>query len=178
MSSEVWVIDTSSIIEIRRRLNLTKAQQEKIFSFLTKMVQDETLFFPKMVNKELGRGIDVNEPDIDLGHSWAEQNQKQATKYNPEYAEVQKVLSSHNQLYRMIDVTRPYGSDEVEDADPYVLTMAVKLRDEQNKKSKILTNDTKNKPKKISLTAAAACVDIICLPVEIFLKSQGLIESE
>lgn len=175
-NGELWVIDTQGIIEIRRELNLERRDQEKVFDELTKMVENGDLVFPKMVHSELKRNVDLNVSEEDLGLAWAKKNLEKASKESPSYGEIQAVLHSHSQLPRLIDHNRPYGSDGVEDADPHVLTMAVRLRDSTGRDVKILTRDKTNRAGMISLTTAAACKGIVCLPADVFLRDKGIIK--
>ena len=140
MADPVWVIDTSSIIEIRR--SVPNAQRRKLFARLSELVREGRLKFPKQVLEELRRAAspDVTDPLID----WAEQVESEACSTSFEYDKVKGVLSH---VPDILDPTKDSGADE---ADPYVLTVAVVLR-EQHIDARIVTQETKDSPRKMSL---------------------------
>ncbi len=69
-SQVVWVIDTSSIIEVRR--STQKRHRERIFRKLTRLVTEGRLAYPPQVVAELERSAQSKPPDPQL--VWAKQN--------------------------------------------------------------------------------------------------------
>ena len=69
-SQVVWVIDTSSIIEVRR--STQKHNREQIFRKMTRLVTECRLAYPPRVVAELERSAQPKSPDPQL--AWAKQN--------------------------------------------------------------------------------------------------------
>ena len=70
----IWVIDTSSIIEVRRAVPVVV--RKATFAALTRLVNDGRLTYPAEVLKELERNIDLKTPDEQ--YQWAKSNAAQA----------------------------------------------------------------------------------------------------
>jgi hypothetical protein len=119
LSDVVWVIDTSSIIEIRRAVPV--AVRRTTFAGLTQLVNDGRLTYPLEVLKELERNVDPKTPD----------DQYQWTKANAAKAHVQStcdlddVKSVLAEVPTVLDPDKDNGEEE---ADAYVLAVARKLR--------------------------------------------------
>jgi hypothetical protein len=60
-SNVVWVIDTSSIVEVRRAVTIVV--RKKTFAGLTQLVNDQRLVYPPEVLDELERNTDLKNPD-------------------------------------------------------------------------------------------------------------------
>jgi predicted nucleic acid-binding protein len=56
----IWVLDTSSIIEIRR--SVAAAQRNDVFLGMGNLVAADRIFFPKQVVEELERAADPKLP--------------------------------------------------------------------------------------------------------------------
>jgi predicted nucleic acid-binding protein len=69
-SQVVWVIDTSSIIEVRR--STQKRHREQTFRKMTQLVTEGRLAYPPQVVAELERFAQPKSPDPQL--AWAKQN--------------------------------------------------------------------------------------------------------
>ncbi|MBU6435571.1 MAG: DUF4411 family protein, partial [Nitrospirae bacterium] len=63
--------------------------------------------------------------------------------------------------------------DGVEEADPYVLALAMRLQNEGYQVT-ILTEERKDRPDKMSMNTACGVLRIPCLPVETFLSRNGI----
>ena len=70
ISHVVWVIDTSSIIEVKR--STRKSQREQIFREMTRLVTEGRLVYPPEVVAELERYAQPKSPDRQF--AWAKQN--------------------------------------------------------------------------------------------------------
>ena len=160
---EIWVIDTSSVLEVRRIIPQT--QHQSVYDALSAMVADGHLVFPSQVFDELKRF--KNPRKLDLPYEWAKANKYAATAFEPLYHEVKRVLSDP-QLFKVLDSDKPN-----EEADPYVLALAEKLSAESS--VGVLTQDRMSKPSKLSLSDACGLRRIVTLTMEPFLQQQGLI---
>lgn len=81
----IWIIDTSSLIEIKSFHN-----SKTIFVELEKLVKQGKLGFPSQVLEELARGVDPDEPAI-----WARKMSKEylGKWYEPDGIYTDEVLS-------------------------------------------------------------------------------------
>jgi hypothetical protein len=75
----VWIVDTSSIVEVRRSVENTKKPQ--VFEKLTELVNQGRLMFPRQVLGELERVADPAGPDQQ--YLWAKLNQAPACHNDP-----------------------------------------------------------------------------------------------
>lgn len=164
-AGEVWVIDTSSITEIRRRL--TRADQVTVYTSLTLLVTGGHLVFPAEVLDELKRGSNPSSSREDLPFEWCKSVAGTAS-LNPSLVTVKEVLG---QVPDVLDPDKPRGAEE---ADPYILALAVELK-RNGQDASIITQDKTDKPKKLSLSSAAGILKIPAVAVLAFLKSQGLL---
>jgi len=158
----IWVIDTSSIIEVRR---LGNQKKPKIFEQLGALVQAGRLVFPKEVVNELKRAASTDSPDDQ--HEWAKRWEAEASQHAPSFEQVKDVLS---RVSRVLDPDKDTG---VEEADPYVLAMASRLRGE-GKDARIVTQEIKDTPRKMSLSTAAGVLGLASVPLKAFLEFEGI----
>jgi len=63
----IWVVDTSSVAEIRRSIENTR--KKNVFDSMSALVDDGRVVFPKQVVGELERAADPHSPDAQ--HLWA-----------------------------------------------------------------------------------------------------------
>src|SRR5436190_1834583 len=138
-----WVIDTSSVAEVRR--SIENAKKAAVFLSLENLVNAKRLVFPKQVVDELERWADPNSPDAQ--YAWAKKNEAIATEYSPTLDQVKEVLRA---VPKVLDPDKDTG---VEEADPYVLALAVHLRAE-SKDARIVTEEKNDTPRKLSLRTA------------------------
>src|SRR5689334_25368164 len=115
----VWVIDTSSIVEVRRAVPVVV--RKKTFAGLTQLVNDNRLVYPPEVLDELERNVDPKTPDEQ--YEWAKANADAAhAQANCDLTDVKSVLA---EVPTVLDPEKDSG---VEEADAYVLAIARKLR--------------------------------------------------
>ena|SRR5260370_23440990 len=107
-SELVWVIDTSSILEIRRQV--PTVSRRRCLDGLRSLVESGHLVYPRQVVQELERGCGGDESDE--WFFWAKQNQRQACRYSTDYARLTRLLQ---RVYLVIDTEKTSGVDE---ADP------------------------------------------------------------
>jgi hypothetical protein len=159
----IWVIDTSSVIEIRRSIENSK--KAGVFSRLGQLVQEERLVYPKHVVDELERFADPRSPDPP--YIWAKQCQAKACEDEPSLEDVKNVLG---RVPTVLDTEKDTG---VEEADPYVLAQAVRLR-AAGKEARIVTEEKNDTPGKMSLRTAAGLEGVPSVPLKAFLKFEDI----
>ena len=165
-----WVIDTSSLIALHRRSNIPTDKQKKIFESLSKLVEEERLFYPRQIVKELER----QEGKEDIVYLWAKKNEAKACANTPSLDSpyIHKVVN-HPQASAVIDTEKVTGADE---ADPYLLGMALELRDSKKfRLVTVITQETRDLTTKLSLNSACGLLELISLPIVPFLKQQSLL---
>ena len=167
MAEPIWVIDTSSVIHVRRLVGLDDRQKKAVYDSLTASVESGILVYPKKVLEELERNKLPKKPD--LPYEWAHKNEKQACRFGSLFDELREILA-HEQIRRVFDPNKSTGADE---ADPHVLALASYLK-KQGHDVTVLSEESRNRPDKMSLQTACALLRIICLPIEPFLREQGL----
>lgn len=154
---QVWVIDTSSVIELRQ---IPHADRKPVLAALDALVDVDRLLFPTQVLPELDRMSDV-------AHAWAKRNNAKAAQYGHLYSEGAQVLKT---LPRLIDPTKVGAVDP---ADPYVIALAQVLQKNGHAPT-VITDDTKNRPSRTSLAAAAGVFGFPSVPMAVFLTTQQI----
>lgn len=157
MPGPIWVFDTSALIDIR---NLPRDERPKVLAALTALVQQGRVRMPKQVVDELKRG---NDALLD----WAVTVEHQAAEGAPTLQEVKAVLAV------VPDILDPAKDSGVDEADPYVLAMAVKLK-ALDHDARLVTQETKDKSDKTSLNTAAGMLAVPCVPLRGFLRVEGI----
>jgi len=162
MRPPVWIIDTSSIIQVRR---LDNKKKTAIFRKMSALVEAGRLVFPKEVVKEMERFADPDSPDEQ--YEWAAHHESEACKDGPSLGEVRDVLAK---VRKVLDPDKDTGADE---ADPYVLAMALRARD-RGEDARVVTQERKETPTKMSLSTAAGLLGLPSVPLEAFLEFEGI----
>jgi rRNA maturation endonuclease Nob1 len=160
----IWVVDTSSVAEIRRSIENTR--KKNVFESMSTLVHDGKIVFPKQVVGELKRAADPDSPDAQ--YLWAKQHEGKATAHAPSLEEVKNVLAA---VPRVLDPDKDAGAEE---ADPYLLALAVRLRAE-GKDARIVTEEIRDTPRKMSLNTACGLVGVPSVPLKAFLHFEGII---
>ena len=163
MADLVWVVDTSAIIEIRRSVPV--AERRQLFGRLSELVRAGRLRFPKQVADELRRNASPGTTDALL--EWAEGAEPEACSTDLSYAKVKEVLGD------VPDILDPDKDSGVDEADPYVLALARVLR-EGGADARIVTQETKDSPRKMSLNTAEGVLGIPSVPLRGLLRTEGL----
>lgn len=159
----IWVIDTSSIIAVRRIIPAVPARQRRsVFSQLDGLVADGSLVYPIQVVKELGQYTSAPATSPDLPYQWAKKNQLRATRHGRQYTVLKEILA-HPQVKSVVDPDK-IGTEE---ADPYVLALAVYLKSDHV--VTVLTEERKDRPDKLSMNTACGLLQLFCLSMEAFL---------
>ena len=145
----VWIIDTSSIAQIRR--SITNPRKSAVFDQLGQLVSNGRLVFPDQVVEELERAADPTSPDQQF--LWAKKHREKAIRNQPTLDGVKEVLSV---VPMVLDPDKDSGAEE---ADPYILAMAVLLRG-TGVDARVVTEEVRDYPKKMSLNTAAGLLGV------------------
>lgn len=165
MPTTFWVVDTSSIIAVRRLV--PRVNQPTVFGKLDTLVTSDSLVYPAQVVDELERYSDTSSGNPDLPFQWAKRNQARAIRHGPQFEKVKEVLA-HPQVRNIVDPDKA-GVDE---ADPYVLGLAMYLKDQGE--VTVITEERRDRPGKLSLNTACGLLRLYCLSMEPFLMQQGI----
>lgn len=153
----LWVVDTSSLIQIRQS-GMSQAKQGAIFERLTMLAGAHRLIFPPQVREELewAEADHQNDPALEWVRKVKEKAERAANLET-----VQQVLVRTPLL---IDADSPRDQ-----ADPYVVALAI---DTQNLGGvSILSDDRRDKSdgrgglQKLSVATAAGLWDILVVPL-------------
>lgn len=157
-----FIIDTSSLIEIRQ---LVPAKDRRnVLGRMSRVVASGTLVFPTEVVAELERYEGEDDPIRD----WAVANRRLATRISPPFEKLRAVMT-HSQVKRVID---PDKATSVDEADPYVLALALSLKD--HAEVVVITEETKDRRDRISMGTACGLLRLFRLPVRAFLIEQKI----
>jgi hypothetical protein len=158
------VIDTSSLIAIKSIVS--RKDRDGVFASLTALVNEARLFFPHEVMAELKRDSrDKRHPDPPC--EWATRVEAEACKVAPTLEQVRAVLAV------VRDILDPAKESGVDEADPYVLALAQKLRSD-GLDARVVTEETKDSPKKLSLNTASGILGIPSVPLRGLLRTEGI----
>jgi hypothetical protein len=161
--SVIWVVDTSSICEVRRCIASPK--QKIVFDRMGALVEAGRLTYPKQVVDELERTADPKNPDPRF--AWAKSHEPRACATPPSLDSVKKILET---VPAVLDPQKDSGPEE---ADPYILAMALEFSTE-GKDVRIASEETKDTPRKMSLRTAAGWLGLSSLPLKAFLKFEAI----
>ena len=138
--------------------------RSQVFAKLHSYVDSNSLTYPKEVVTELERWSDPSNPDPQ--YTWAKENKGKATRHRFPFELVKEILAI---VPGVCDPEKTGG----EEADPYVLTLAVHLIT-QGAHVTIVTDDRRDKPDKLSLATAAGLLRIPSVPLKAFLESKNI----
>ena len=162
MSAEqpVWILDTSALIEFKQLLPV--AEQWNAFVRLERLVGNGRIAMPRQVLAEATR---VSHPDVPGAWAAAMRERLQHT-LDPGYHFTKLVMEEAGDV---VDANRP-----TEDADPYVLALALHTR-ERGFDVMVVTADVVDRlPIKISLATACARLNVEWARPEEFLTAAGI----
>ena len=165
MTDEVWVIDSSSIIWIKQ--NSTRVECARTLRELDALVVAGQLLFPKTVLVEMERWVGTKAEAEDPPLAWAKRNSKHL-KHLPERPDTLSVVLA--EVPQVLDPDKVGGAEE---ADPYVLALALMLQNE-GRAVTVLNEERKDRADKMSLTTACGVLRLVSLPVGTFLARRGL----
>lgn len=154
----MYVIDTSSIIAVID--DVPRNRRPALFRALSELVQQDQLLFPREVFKELDRATNKRKPDE--AFIWAHSNKASAVRIAPSQDNLREVLS-HPQAKLVLDPDKT----GVEEADPYVLALAMDLRDSGHiaQDVVVVTQETRDRPSKLSMATACGLLRLYRIPL-------------
>ncbi len=164
MPDDIAAIDTSSIIQLRD-LQITRSELPIVLGKLTDLVNGNSLVFPKEVIPELERHINPDSRS-QLLLDWTRSNSTIATRHTVPLDTLKLVLE------RVPDVLDP-DKLGIEEADHYVLALAYHLNQEGHQVT-VLTEETRDRAYKWSMTRACGHLRLVRLPIEGFLHEKGI----
>lgn len=168
LADRVYVIDTSSVIEVRRLLSqANRARIDAVFQRLTQLVHEDALCFPMQICDELARGHEVLSGVEDAPFDWAQANRGAAVPDSDLFDAVRSVLQV---VPLLVDRDKTSGED---DADPYVVGLAHKLLME-GRHVTVVTDDRRDQPDKISIQSACGLMGIPAMSMRAFLGHLGI----
>jgi hypothetical protein len=159
----IWVIDTSSVAQIRRSIENVK--KPHVFAEMGRLAESGRLLYTKQVVDELERAADPTAPDAQC--LWAKQHEADACRVVPSLDDVKAVLAV---VPNVLDPDKDSGTEE---ADPYLLAVAVRLRS-QGADSRIVSEEIRETPRKTSLRTAAGLLGVPSVSLKAFLEFEGI----
>ena len=162
MAEPVWVVDTSSIIWIKS--SIPRPQRAHVFQALTELVASGRLVFPSQVLKELKRDSGALPPDAAC--QWASSVEGTAC--------VDGALDDVKAILALVpDILDPRKDSGVDEADPYVIAVAMRLRTD-GRDARVVVQETKDTPTKLSLNTACGMLGIPSVPLLGMLRTEGI----
>ncbi len=155
-TGDAWVIDTSSLLGVRETFGRTR--ESKVLTRLGERAASGNLIFPPEVLGELERGA-ADAPDAPL--LWARANRAFAERK----ANLETVKAVLKVAPDVLDPDIPH-----EQADPYVLALAMDQQGLGLYEVTIVTDDRRDKPGKLSLATAARMLRIPSVPLHAFVR--------
>jgi len=159
----VWIIDTSSIAQVRR--SIVNPRKSAVLEHMGQLVRAGRLGFPVQVVEELERVADPAAPDRQ--YLWAKRCKADLKLGQPGFEQVKDVLAA---VPTVLDPDKDSGAEE---ADPYVLAMALSLRNE-GLDARIVTEEVRDYPRKMSLSTAAGLLGIPSVNLMAFLTFEKI----
>jgi hypothetical protein len=161
MASPTWVVDTSSLILMRSLYS--RDERRRILESLSGLVSEARFVYPREVVAELDRYAGPDNPALE----WAKQHQDLATRSQPSFESVRTVLA---QVPEVLDPDK----EGVEEADAYVLAMAVELAPTTD--VRVVSEEIKSTTAKMPLGSAAGFLRIPAVSLKTMLKFEGIAE--
>ena len=160
----IWVIDSCSLIELK---SVPHPIRPKVIAHLDTMAAAGGLTYPLQVLAELKSyaGGDAKVLAADVPYQWARKHESTACHKDLLMREAKIILTAHDDLIEK-------QSSGKEPADPYVIALAQKLRD-AGSDARIVTNDTRQINKKVSVAAVSGLLGIPSTIMRIFLRGEG-----
>ena len=162
MGEVVSVIDSSSLIAIKSTIPIPK--RADLYRALSAMAIEGRLAVPPQVVDEMKRGAKAKLKDEAL--DWL-LSVEQRIVVVPGLDFVKTVIE---RVGDVVDHAQDSGEDN---ADPYVIAVAMSLRD-QGQKVRIVTEDRRDRLK-LSLTTAASVFDVSATPLVGFIRAERIL---
>ena len=150
-----------------------RGNEQRVFGALAGLATRGHIFYPPEVSAEVERGA---RDDNDAAYRWIRSTREVAER-RATFENVRRVLAIAQ------DVLDPDSSHEV--ADPYVVALGLDLQpeslsldllrpEERGAEVTVVTEDRKDKPRKLSLATAAGLLGLPTIPMFAFLRAEGL----
>lgn len=165
----IWVIDTGSIIEIRRGLPLRV--RRRIVAELDSRAMTGAIVFPPEVLGELARAAETikKKGASDPPLAWAKKHELNGTRYGHLLDGAKAVI---RRVENLIDASK-VSVEGIDDADPHVIALAVHLKSEGEDVT-IIAEDFNSTPRKTGLADAAGVFGIPCVRFRTFLITEQI----
>jgi len=165
----LWVIDTGSVIEIRR--GVPEIVRQRVIAELDSRARTGHIIYPPAVIGELERAAEEikSKGNPDLPFAWAKKHEANGTRYGHLFDGAREVLA---RVPNLIDPDK-VSIDGTDDADPHVIALAVFVQAEGHE-VRIITEDITTTPKKTALTDAAGLFGIGWVRFRTFLISETI----
>lgn len=148
---EIWVIDTSSLINVKELIR--PGRRQEVLTKFSHLCDQGRLVFPQEVVDELKNGAKTGRPDPPL--TWAKENKRLGCRFGRCYAELSIVMNDPiAQLTPDPDQTA--GED---DADPHVLATALKVASLGGHPI-VVTQESRKVPPQVPLNVAAGSLGL------------------
>jgi hypothetical protein len=164
---QLWVADTCALSEVRRIPRVGKAGEFAVFKELTKRVVTGQIIYPVEVITEL-KQTQGSTPFYP--YEWADGHRTVATPKTSLFDDVKQLLKDP-QIKLVLD---PSKTGPPEEADPYVLALALR-RKQKGEEVVVLSQERRDRPRKLSVNTACGLLRLYCLPMEAFLVQEGII---
>lgn len=165
---DVFVLDTSSLIQIRRLMSQeSKARLTMVYDAVTKLAQRGVIAFPQAVIDEIKHGAPAISGTADHPLAWATASEEHAVPNHELFTHVRAVLA---EVPDLLDRDKPSTADE---ADPYVVALALKLR-EDSARVTVVTEERNDSPDKTSMGSACGILGLPAISMRVFLARQGI----
>lgn len=162
MSSAVWVVDSSALIEIKSFV--PHSLRPSLFESLTSLVGNGRLVFPQQVLKELKRDSAKYE---DEACQWATAVGSHACRHSIPFESVKSVLGD------VPDILDHMKDSPVEEADPYVIALAVLLR-QDGADARVVVQEVRDSPRKLSMNTACGILGVPSVPLLGLLRTERI----
>jgi hypothetical protein len=159
---DIWVIDTSSLIEIKHVV--PRNVMKPVLNKMTELVSASRLHYPKEVIQELSEYKNKHKPDAP--YEWAKNNEPVAATHDHLFADVSTLLRSKPSLATVLDSSKAGGAEE---ADLYVLALAVRLK-APSKNVLVITEESRQRPDRMPLSVACGVMRIYHYNIKAFLE--------
>jgi hypothetical protein len=168
-SADVFVVDTSSIIEVRQKImaQQTTAKVTAVYAKLITFARRGVLPFPRGVIEEIKVGATKAASGPDPACSWAIACDGFAVPNQDVITEAKEVLA---EVPDLLDASKTSTTDE---ADPYVVGLALKLFREGETVT-VITEESRDSPVKTSMNSACGIMRIPSISMRVFLARQEI----
>jgi hypothetical protein len=138
-----------------------------VFKELTKQVVAGRIIYPVEVITEL-KQTQGSKPFYP--YQWADGHRALATPKKPLFDAVKQLLRDP-QIMLVLD---PAKTGPPEEADPYVLALALQHK-QKGDEVVVLSQERRDRPRKLSVNTACGLLRLYCLPMEAFLVQEGIL---